>query len=69
MTFSELDLGLMIKQQLVDLNETIRHLALLGVTCELKLTNTMQGDDHIQHAYSSLEVEAFRKVSAGRKES
>lgn len=69
MTFSELDLGLMIKQQLVDLNETIRHLALLGVTCELKLTNTMQGDDHIQHAYSSLEVESFRKVSAGRKES
>jgi hypothetical protein len=69
MSWSELDLGLLIKQQLVDLNESIRHLALRGVTCELKLTNTLKGDDHVQHAYSSIEVEAFRKVSAGRKES
>ena len=65
---TELDLGLMIKQQLVDLNETIRHLALLGVACELRITNSPQGDGHIVHSYSSVEVEAFHKVSNGRKE-
>ena len=64
---TERDLGRIIKQQLVDLNETIRHLALLGVACELKLTNTMYGDDQVQHVYSSIEVGAFRKVSDGRK--
>jgi hypothetical protein len=64
---TERALGQMIKQQLVDLNETIRHLALLGVVCELKITNTLQGAEHIQHAYSSVEVEAFYKVSDGRK--
>jgi len=64
---TERELGQMIKQQLVDLNETIRHLALLGVTCELKLTNTRYGDDHVQHVYSSIEVDSFRKVSVGRK--
>ena len=63
---TELDLGRMIKQQLVDLNETIRHLALLGVACELQLTNSPQGDGII-HSYSSVEVEAFHKVSNGRK--
>jgi hypothetical protein len=64
---NERELGRMIKQQLVDLNETIRHLALLGVVCELKIANTMYGDDQVQHAYSSVEVEAFYKVSDGRK--
>jgi len=64
---TERELGRMIKQQLVDLNETIRHLALLGVACELKLTNTMYGDSQVQHAYSSIEVDAFHKVSDGRK--
>ena len=64
---TERELGRIIKQQLVDLNETIRHLALLGVACELKLTNTMYGDDQVQHAYSSIEVDSFRKVSVGRK--
>jgi hypothetical protein len=63
---TELELGRMIKQQLVDLNETIRHLALLGVTCELQLTNTPQGDGVI-HSFSSVAVEAFHKVSNGRK--
>jgi hypothetical protein len=64
---TERELGRMIKQQLVDLNETIRHLSLLGVACELKLTNTMYGDNQVQHVYSSIEVAAFRKVSDGRK--
>ena len=64
---TERELGQIIKQQLVDLNETIRNLALLGVACELTLTNTMYGDDQVQHVYSSIEVAAFRKVSDGRK--
>ena len=64
---TERELGQMIKHQLVDLNETIRHLALLGVACELTLTNTMYGDSQVQHVYSSIEVDSFRKVSVGRK--
>ena len=62
-------LGRMIKLQLEDLNETIRHLSLLGVTCELQLTNTMYGESGVQHPYSSIAIESFHKVSNGRKAS